>query len=48
MSSLSAVSLWHSDRVSASRTEDSGLEYSNHFCNNIIFVSEFPEFSENI
>ena len=45
---LLAVSLWHSGRVSVSHTGDSGFDYSNLFKNNIIFVTEFAEFSEII
>ena len=36
MSSLLAVSLWQSGRVSVSHTGDSGLKYSTFFKNNII------------
>ena len=46
MSSLLAVSLWYSGRVSVSHTGDWGFEYSNTICLKIIFLTEFAEFRE--
>ena len=47
MSSVSAVSLWQSSRISVSHTGDLSAAII-FFKNKIIFVPEFTEFDENI